>query len=173
MATEQHHPLSPSEVQSIAGKPISTFKYSELGDMTSIQDLFAKNNCVLLLYESKLNSGHWCCLINQPSQVVFFDPYSLEPDSQLAFSNIRFRDNNGMELPYLTYLMLKSQKPIDYNNIQNQRLSQGIETCGYHCGVRMRAEKLTNTEYNNIFKSVPLKQRDNLIIKLATQLNSA
>ena len=169
---KEHHPLNPKEVELIAGRPITTYRYSDLGEKSSINDLFSKTSCVLLLYESKLNSGHWCCLINQPNQIVFFDPYSLEPDSQLAFSNIQFRDSNGMELPYLTYLMLQSKKPIDYNDVQNQILKNGVETCGYHCGVRMRAEKLTNAEYNNIFKSVPLKVRDDLIINIAEQLSS-
>ena len=143
-----HHSLSDSEVRDIVQKPISVFKYSELKKFKNIQEMFKDSDCVLLLYESKINTGHWTCLINQPKTIVFFDPYSLQPDSQLAFSNIKFRKSIGVKMPYLSYLMYHSKKPVDYNDTQLQVLKEGIETCGYWCDRRLLFNELTNNQFN-------------------------
>lgn len=167
-----HKALNPIEVQTITGKPITTYKYIDLEHMNDIQDLFQQNDRVLILYENKHNMGHWICLINQPTSIVFFDPYSLEPDSQLAFINIKFRNEQGIRLPYLTSLMLQSWKPIDYNDVQMQRFKENIVSCGYHCGLRMRFEELTNREYSDIFQDIPIIDRDAIVVKCGLQLLS-
>ena len=163
----QHHALSPQEVQQIAGKPISVFKYSDLVNFQTINDLFTTSNFILLLYETKQNSGHWCCLINKPKVIEFFDPYAFIPDDQLEFANIKFRKCNSMELPYLTYLMYNSNKTIDYNNVQLQKLAKNIQTCGYWCGIRMRESRLSNDKFAKMFINYPVDERDNLILKIS------
>ena len=167
----KHHPLSDAEVRAIVKKPITVIKYSELDNYNNMEDLFKECDRVLLLYESKINSGHWTCLINQPKQIVFFDPYSLEPDSQLAFTNIKFRESIGIKKPYLSYLMYKTKKPIDYNNVQLQVLKEGVETCGYWCAVRMMCDDINNDRFNKAFKTIPISKRDNAIITLVNRLN--
>ena len=137
----------------------------------TLEELFVEGKLVLLLYESKRNNGHWCCLIDQPAQVIFFDPYALLPDDQLEFTNIKFRKRNNMHLPYLTYLLYHSKKPIDYNNKQMQVMRDEVATCGYWCGIRMRLDYLDSEEFIDIFRKFPLKERDNIIIATVNNLS--
>ena len=164
--TLPHHPLSPAEVSNIVGSDINVFRYQDLDELSSIDELFKKTDCTLLLYETQINSGHWVCLINQPKQILFFDPYGLEPDNQLAYVNMKFRKENDMYLPHLSMLMYHSNKPIEYNDKRLQIMSPSINTCGYWCGFRMRLKDLSIKEFNDLFKGINRNEKDNAIIML-------
>ena len=164
-----HRALTPQEVQQIAGKQIRVVRYTDLKNYKSIEDLFGRIKCVLILYQKTNNSGHWACLINQPKKVVFYDSYALEPDDQLQFTGIKTRKDLGIDLPYITYLLYYSKKPIDYNDEQMQVFNDNIETCGYWCGARMRYSNLTSDGFINMIKHIPLKERDNAIIRFSNQ----
>lgn len=160
-----HKALNPVEVQKIAGVPLKVVKYSDLIHYKRLEDMFTKScKCILLLYQTKKTFGHWCCIINQPKKIVFFDPYALEPDDQLQFANIKFRTENNMRLPYLTYLLYNSKKDIDYNDKRFQVLDDNVNSCGHWTGIRMRCHKLDSDEFINIFDGVPNKDLDNIAI---------
>ena len=160
-----HHPLNPHEVQKIAGCPINVIKYQDLDEPDHIDELFSSAGCALLLYETQLNQGHWVCLIDQSDTIIFFDSYGLEPDNQLAFTNIQFRRLNDMIFPHLSGLLLDSPKLIDYNDKRLQLMAPEIQTCGYWVGYRMRNRKLTTDQFNDLFKGIPRQEKDNAIIK--------
>ena len=126
-----HNPLNPHQVQKIAGCPVNVIKYQDLDELDHIDELFSSAGCALLLYETQLNQGHWVCLINQPDTIIFFDSYGLEPDNQLAFTNIQFRRLNDMIFPHLSGLLLDSPKLIDYNDKRLQLMAPEIQTCGH------------------------------------------
>ena len=158
--------LSAEEVLKIAGIPIKLIKYSDLSLYKTICDIFGTFKAVLLLYEQRINSGHWVCLINHKDTIHFFDSYGLFPDDELRFSNIKFRKENDMFLPYLTYLLYHSPKTIDFNDIKLQKIDEKIATCGRWCGMRMRMHKLTNDEFSDLFKNIKKNERDPLIVNL-------
>ena len=160
-----HQPLNPYQVQKIDGCPVNVIKYQYLDELEQIDELFSSAGCALLLYETQLNQGHWVCLIDQPDTIIFFDSYGLEPDNQLAFTNIQFRRLNDMIFPHLSGLLLDSPKLIDYNDKRLQLMAPEIQTCGYWVGYRMRNRKLTTDQFNDLFKGIPRQEKDNAIIK--------
>ena len=166
-----HKSLNPMEVQKIAQRPIAVLKYEQIDDFNNLQDLFQDTNCLLLLYETKLNTGHWVCLLSKPNEVEFFDPYGIEPDNQLLFTHIKFRKENDMDYPYLTDLLLKDPRNIIYNNKRLQMMTPNIETCGYWCGFRMNKYDLGLDEFTNIFKGVPRESKDDAIVQVANKIS--
>lgn len=164
---QPHHTLNPNEVQQIAGCLVNVIKYSGLDELSSIDQIFSKDGVALLLFETQLNMGHWVCLVSHPHTIYFFDPYGMEPDNQLAYTNIEFRRQNDMDYPYLSRLLLLSPKAIDYNDKRLQVMSPDVQTCGYWCGYRMRKRKLTNDQFNALFKGIPRQEKDNRILDIA------
>ena len=165
----EHHPLSPREIARIADKPIRVVQYKHLHAYKDINDLFGNLDCVLILYNTKQHYGHWIGLINHSHKIYFFDPYSMFPDDQLFFTNIKFRKENDMQYPYLVYLLYHSKKAIDYNDYQFQTFSPNISTCGYWVGYRFRHSKLSTNQFKKLFKGIPKDKLDNTIILLCNK----
>ena len=161
-----HEPLNPLQVQEIAQQPITTIKYEQIDDYNTLEDLFQGKKCLLLLYETNLNVGHWVCLLSKPKEVEFFDPYGIEPDNQLIFTNLKFRKENDMDFPYLSSLLLKDPREIVYNNKRLQLMNEYIETCGYWCGYRMNRYKLSIDEFTDLFKGIPRDEKDDAILQV-------
>ena len=158
--------LSAEEVQQIAGEPIRVLKYSALCNYKDIEDMFGKYKGVLLLYESTLNRGHWTCLKKMKNKTIcFFDSYGYIPDDELHFTNIKFRRENCMDLPYLTALMYKSKYAIDYNDVQLQKFKDNINTCGRYCGLFLRCQDMDNIQFAKWLKSKD-QNTDRLIVRL-------
>lgn len=164
--------LNPIEIEKIAGTPIILLKYSQLCLFNTMEELFDKGiNYVLLLYETKLNNGHWVCLINHPDSVEFFDSYAFVPDDELKFTNLNFKKQNNMDLPYLTYLMLNSKKPIEYNDYKFQSWKQGVHTCGRWVGFRIRLSHSDNfslEDFIEMFKKFYTRKNYDLVITKLT-----
>ena len=165
----EHHPLSPDEVHQIAGCSMRLTKYSDIDDYPTIDDLFGEADCVLILYETRQNSGHWCCIINKENVIEFFDSYGLIPDNELLFVNIKFREENDMLIPHLTKLFLKTEKTIEYNDKRLQKMADNINTCGYWCGMRMRYKDISCEEFIKMFKGGPRDQKDTLVIEMSNK----
>jgi len=128
--------------------------YPNLEKFNSIDELLDPyDNCVIL-YMTKKNYGHWCCFYRVNGMIEFFDSYGIEPDMELKEINKNFRNKNGQKIPYLTELLLKSDKEISYNNYKLQKLSPSIATCGRHCVVRIANKDIPIDDYANILKSL-------------------
>ena len=158
--------LSAQEVEQIAGCSVKVIKYQDLDEHNSIDDIFSPDGCALLLYETMINSGHWVCLINSYDTIYFFDSYGLIPDNQLAFTNIRFREENDMMIPHLTLLFSKTNKEVDYNDKRLQVMREDIQTCGRWCGYRMRNREISNDSFNTLFKGIPRQEKDIEIVNI-------
>ena len=109
------------------------------------------DNCVIL-YNTKKNYGHWCCLINHGNRFEFFDSYGIKPDYELGQIDEEVREELGENEPYLSKLLKLSGKPIEYNAIRLQKYKNGVNTCGKHCVVRIMAKKIPIDEYGKILK---------------------
>ena len=156
--------LNPIEVEKIAGTPIKTIRYVDLINYKSLKEAFGNFKAILLLYHvASLNNGHWVCLVKRPHEISFFDPYGFMPDDQLQFTNVKFRKENGINMPYLTYLLYKSKLPVDYNDKQIQKFADNIQTCGRHCGNFIRIGK-SNKQYTDLWKGIPKNKIDELIV---------
>ena len=170
MTDEMKRYLDPSEVQKIAGKPLKVIKYSDLIHVNDLDDLFSKDfPAILLLYETKKNSGHWIIMIKHADRIEFFDSYGLMPDDELKFTPKKFRKENNMDVPILTWLMLHSRYPIEYSDFQFQTLSEDIGTCGRWCGIRYQTSNTPLDDFTKIFKQIHQNHRDLIVTKMSTK----
>lgn len=127
------YPLSNLDIYNFFNNKVNIYSYKELSNYNDLEDLFNNYNKVFILYEFYENYGHWCVLCKNINNIYFFDPYGIFPDKELKFSDYGFRKDNNMLVPHLTYLLLKSNKNIHFNNHKFQSFSTGISTCGRWC----------------------------------------
>ena len=68
--------LSDADLQRILGDDTKIIKYSELSHLNDLDELLPKDKdyCVVL-YEERLDSGHWTALSKYDGVFEYFDPY--------------------------------------------------------------------------------------------------
>lgn len=138
--------LSDTDILNLIDHKANLVTYSQLTKVNNIDQIFGKYNACVILYLTKKNYGHWCCIIKRGNVIEFFDPYGLKPDEALNFDiNPYFREVSNQIFPHLTYLLFKSHKIIEYNDYQFQKFKKDIKTCGRHVAVRL------------LFKNMPLE----------------
>lgn len=165
-----NHYLNPQEVQQISERPLKVMKYTDLSQYQKLEDIFEPGvPGVLLLYETKHNTGHWVILMKHNDRIEFFDSYALLPDDQLKFTPKEFKRENGMDIPVMTWLMLYSDFPIEYNHNKFQRWSKDVGTCGRWCGFRYRHADTPLDEFIKMFKGIPKRKLDEKIVELTKE----
>lgn len=142
--------LSNVDIEKMLNGKTKILSYPELSEYNDIQDILKKYGNFVLLYLTAEDFGHWCCVIDHPNRgsIEFFDSYGIVPD--LEFKEIKNRKELGEGLNYLSYLLLKSKKKIEYNSKQLQEYKNGIATCGRHCIVRIWAKNIPIDLYSDI-----------------------
>lgn len=151
--------------------------YEELVNFDNIDDALGKHGALVLLVETKNNSGHWICIFKTLSDnkkkepiISFFDSYALPVDDQLHFVNMKYREENDMLYPYLSYLLYKSPYPIEYNEHQFQELSPKINTCGRWVIMRLLLRDLPLKKFYKLFKSSKKINSDDLVTILTKNI---
>ena len=67
-------------------------KYSELTDYNTINDLLPNDkDFKIILIESKLNSGHWCCVMKYKNIIEYFNSYGTAPEYDFKFIPTRIK----------------------------------------------------------------------------------
>lgn len=127
--------------------------YPELAAYNSIDELFLDTDSIILLYETKIHFGHWCCLLKKVNSIEVFDSYGKKPDTQLKNADKLFRIYNNMMIPYLSYLLINSPYEIEYNKDQLQEYKYGIRTCGRWVCERIRNRNINIDEFVEYFNS--------------------
>jgi hypothetical protein len=103
-------------------------RYSELKNMSGLDDIFGEHGMCLLLYDTA-NVGHFVTLIRLDAQTIeYFDSYGDIPEEFIKDKRFRF----------LTRLIVGSNCDVVANDNKLQRLSRDIATCGRHCAARLR-----------------------------------
>lgn len=145
--------LSGSEVLHLAENQANLITYPQLAKMKSIDQALGKYGACIVLYETKKNFGHWCCIIRQsPKLIEFFDSYGLMPDDQLKFIPEHFRQKNNEDFSHLTYLLWKSKCTVEYNHDRLQKKLRDTNTCGRWCGLRILLRDMPLEEFVDKFK---------------------
>jgi hypothetical protein len=49
------------------------YRYHELEKFDNIDQVLGDNLGAIILYQSSVNSGHWCCLFREGNTIYFFD----------------------------------------------------------------------------------------------------
>lgn len=101
--------------------------YSQLKSYSSVEQLLGKEGFIVILYEtSSRTSGHWTCLTKTfEGKLRFCDSYGLYPDDEDQYAH-----TNALIPKYLTALISKSNMPFEYNQVDYQRKSSSVSTCG-------------------------------------------
>jgi len=109
--------------------------YKELADVSSIEELLPKpKDYFFLLYEHAPNVGHFVSvnryINNGKDTICFFCSYGSKIDAPLFWNSPARNRELGQDKPYLTNLLRKSGKALQYNNVQYQSKQSPVATCG-------------------------------------------
>lgn len=146
--------LSNHDISKLLHGQTNIFTYPQLSNFNNIEEVLEPYNCCVILYMTKKNYGHWCCLTQHKDRISFFDPYGGQnlPDEELKNIPEHFRRESGQDFPHLSYLLYNSGYPIEYNNYKFQKHKQDTNTCGRHCINRIRNRHLNIDQYYEMMK---------------------
>ena len=124
--------------------------YNDLSNYNNIDQVLGKFGCVVILYETSKNYGHWICLFKTHDKkgkeiISFFDPYGFTVDDKLDYGNIEY-------YPMMSKLLYESPYQIEYNQYPMQTFSKNIATCGPWCIARIKFRKLPLNDFHKLFK---------------------
>lgn len=147
------HALSSEEIMS-EFPDIQVITYRQLSAYKTIEELLKKFNKVIILYFNDEGFGHWVGLFMNSQGINFFDSYGSMPDvDQVANVDPKISKKYGQMNPLLVEMLLESKYPVRYNDVQYQsygtRDGKRINTCGYHCCVRLQNSEMKENEYFN------------------------
>ena len=119
-------------------------KYSDLDNYKNLNDLMGGNNYVILLIESKKNSGHWVCLFRRDNNTYYyFNSYGKKYDDDVGSIGAMRNKMLGNEKNSIRTLAHNSNADIIYNKIRYQ--NKFSTTCGRWC---LLAITMFNMNYN-------------------------
>jgi hypothetical protein len=116
-------------------------KYGDIDDYTNIRQILPKKkDYKILLLESKLDSGHWVCLLRYDDNIEYFNSYGLKPGKELDFNSTLVNQQLDQETRHLDILLNKAVREgfkVFYNKRRFQKMSDNVATCGKHCILRL------------------------------------
>lgn len=134
--------LSNNDIQFLLGYDCPIYRYTDLENIGSIDNLLYPNDECVILFEDKPGRGHWTCLcrsydMNDNEVINFFDSYNFEPDAEKEFIPEDFLEMNDMVRNILTEMLYDYPLKIEYNEKSLQKMKPGINTCGRHVCCRL------------------------------------
>jgi hypothetical protein len=128
----------------------------DLANMRSIKEAMGKNRAMIILYETKEASGHWCAVFEAaPGIIEFFDPYGIAPDGELDFIEKGYRRASGQGR-HLSRLLESAGRSgynmVVYNNEPLQKLARDMNTCGRWCGLRVSLKRMPLKKFIGLFR---------------------
>ncbi len=159
--------LSINDISKLLDGKVNMMTYKDVSGYKTIEDLLGKHKRAVILYLTSKNYGHFTCIFEYKGNITFFDSYGFIPDDELKFVPNDLKTELRSNHRYLTELLYKSNKPVDYSQYQLQSKSQKITTCGRWCVARLRHMDVSTDDFADVFlkakKYMPL---DELIVKL-------
>lgn len=137
-------------------------KYSELADVSNIEELLpSPKSYFFLLYEHSFNNGHWVVINryinNGKDTICFFCSYGSKIDAPLRWNSPARNQELGQGTPYLTILLRKSGKSLQYNNVAYQSKTSPVATCGAFATLWIKAnlrENMSLTDFHDWIKEI-------------------
>jgi hypothetical protein len=123
--------------------------YKELADVDNITELLpAPKAFFFLLYEQAVNTGHWVVINryidNGRDTICYFCSYGSKIDAPLKWNSPLKNAELGQDRPYLSELLRKSGKTIQYNKVQYQSKTSPKATCGAFATLWIKANLRDN-----------------------------
>lgn len=137
-------------------------KYSELADVSNIEELLpSPKSYFFLLYEHSFNNGHWVVINryinNGKDTICYFCSYGSKIDAPLRWNSPARNQELGQGTPYLTILLRKSGKSLQYNNVAYQSKTSPVATCGAFATLWIKAnlrENMSLTDFHDWIKEI-------------------
>ncbi len=189
--------LTIDDVKKIADKPFNVLKFSEFKSAKSLEEMFDPVTMgmkyeavddILILYEMKMNSGHWCVLkrllmpgYTEYYSYQFLDSYGEIIDEQRKHINKVFAKKSNQDTPNILRKLVELSQDanaktgvldIHYNNVKLQ--GPNSSTCGRYAGLFIRYDT-TVENFAKQLKSLAKKEKisvDELVIRLTEPLLS-
>lgn len=164
----QDFPLDGDQVQKVAGMRVPIYKYSDILKFPTIEDLLNNpSKACIILYEYKLNEGHWTCVFISPEGIEHFDSLGYEPDDEFKFIPLEKRKKFGEIREYLRHLLYYAPKELEINYNDHKLQEKDSDTCGRWVGYRLRNRHKGTDAFAREFEGVPVP--DDLIIKITNR----
>tara|TARA_R110000868_G_scaffold122098_2_gene323677 strand:+ start:116 stop:646 length:531 start_codon:yes stop_codon:yes gene_type:complete len=147
------------------------FKYPDLEDMNSIDEIFDDQGRAVMLFLTKdENTGHWISLHKKENIIYYFDPYGYDVDEEKELIPDYKLEELNQEQPFLMDLFKKSKYKVYSNQYAFQnRNAKNVNTCGRHCVVRLIYKNLDLDDYLDMIKSSGYTP-DNFVSKLTYKI---
>lgn len=166
--------LSNFDVMNMINGKSNLVMYPDISKYKNIEELLGKYGACIILYLTKENYGHWCCIFKQNENTIqFFDSYGEMVDCALDYKmDPYFKKSSGMDLPLLTGLLYKAydKYEIRFNHFKFQEDKKDVNTCGRFCVVRIWLRDLDEYEFKDFMFSTYYKP-DELVSLLTQEIN--
>lgn len=160
--------LSDNQVKKLAGRDARVLTYPEIGNFTTVDQLFNGRSKVIILYLNEKNGedyvGHWVLLIRKwkgrMELIEFYDSYSNEIDEFFDETPEFKRRQLGQDKGHLSRILynhcLYSNHKVEviYNEIPVQRVNPNVNTCGRWVGLRGHFSDIPLDDYQKVFKKL-------------------
>jgi hypothetical protein len=128
---EEKKSLSGYEILKALNGKTNLITYPQIHEYKNIQQLLGKHGACVILYMTKENYGHWCCVFRRNArEIEFFDPYGIYIDDELNYIPKKLQKESDQDYPYLTKLLYDSRCKIIYNEHKLQKFKKNVNSCG-------------------------------------------
>jgi hypothetical protein len=145
---------------------------ADLDRYPSIDSLLPNNmDCVFILYQHEVNTGHWVLLSKYENTIEYFDSYGGYIDKPLTWISAEKRAELGEE-PFLSRMLKDCKYDVIYNAYDFQDESSTIATCGRWCVLRARTifgDRIRLDEFITMMKGIKKETKlsyDNIVSDL-------
>jgi hypothetical protein len=131
--------LSDADIRHILGQNTKIVEFKDLDTFENIYELLPnEKDFVIILVESKDNSGHWVMLIRDGNRIEQFDSYGCPLETELNFISSAMNRMLGQSKQEFHQLMrtIDEEDELVYNKSRLQAEDPNIATCGRHCCLR-------------------------------------
>tara|TARA_R110002153_G_C13100503_1_gene476507 strand:- start:30 stop:605 length:576 start_codon:yes stop_codon:yes gene_type:complete len=148
--------LSGQDLKDITDGKCNIFRYSDLMDKNTIDEVLGQFGAAILLYQTERDYGHYAAIFishDNPNVLIFYDSLGLTIDKELKFSTFNSKNMGGVAQFHLTELIQKSKYKVISNTKKLQKGLFDNNTCGRFASMRIVFRKMTNKQFNFVLSS--------------------
>jgi len=168
--------LSDLEIHEIVEGKAEIRFYSELSRMKNLQQCMGVHRACVLLYETKVHFGHWCCFFQVDENTIeFFDSYAIRPDGEFRFVPPDMEEKTDQQPGRLTQLIEQAAATckIIYNQVPLQEFSDKSDVCGRWVALRIRKRGVPLDKFQELFYKQRLGTPDQLVTLMTIVFDKA
>lgn len=165
--------LSDDDIKNYFKGKVNIVKLKDLtNEFPDIEDALRDYNRLVILIETKRNSGHWVSMSKVKSKggkpyYLWFDSYGLYPQSEAQWIPKYLKTKNEQRYGLLSdWLSNRLRKDIPVHYSEQRLQGKGTSTCGRWCIIRLEHPELTEYQFAKQMQSDPHFTPDELTVLL-------